>query len=410
MSKNILNTVLYICLPILNEYENLPKLLASFKNQTYQNFIIIACVNQPEAWWDNKDKLYACLDNQKSIDLLKKNKDFRIILIDKSSKGNAWIGKKKGVGWARKVAMDRAAEIATDIDIIVSVDADTYYPSNYFESLIRIFKSDKRFSAHSNPYYHPLTGQEKEDLAILRYELYMRVYAINMILIDNPYAFSALGSAMACTVANYKKIGGMSPKASGEDFYFLQHLRKMDKLHQFNEVKVYPQARFSDRVSFGTGPAMIKGDSGDWSSYPFYRPQLFQFIKSTFDSFPFIFDKDKELPMSSFLILPLKRENIWAPLRKNFKKKEKFVRACEEMVDGLRILQFLKSEHAQYSNGDEKDLHENLSYFSKQDNEFESFYHSLKNETNILCLENMKILRDELTKLEYKYRQKQSLA
>ena len=46
--------------------------------------------------------------------------------------------------------------------------------------------------------------------------------------------------------------------------------------------------------------------------------------------------------MTQFLRDQLKRDDIWQPLRKNFKTRELFVHACQERVDGLRILQFLK--------------------------------------------------------------------
>ena len=49
--------------------------------------------------------------------------------------------------------------------------------------------------------------------------------------------------------------------------------------------------------------------------------------------------------MTAFLQNQLKIDDIWGPLRKNFKTEELFVKACAERVDGLRILQFLKSEH-----------------------------------------------------------------
>lgn len=395
---------LHICLPVLNEYENLPNLLASFQKQSYTHFKLYICVNQPDDWWSQTDQLPQCINNERSLKYLLSLKDNSIHIIDKSSKGKGWTGKKRGVGWARKLVMDEAASQGHKNDIILSVDADTEYPPHYFQSIVDIFKKDKLFSAHSNPYYHKLTGKAAEDQAILRYELYMRVYAINMILIDNPYAFSAVGSAMACSVGQYQRMGGISPKASGEDFYFLQYMRKNGPLSQYNDLKVYPQARFSDRVNFGTGPAMIKGNSGDWSSYPFYPPTLFAQVKQSFDTFEELFDHDIELPMTAFLKGQLKKENLWGALRKNFKTKDKFVRACVELVDGLRILQFLKESQAKYSSGGLEDLKSNLLHFAQRDQDFNLFIQSFGELNEALEVEKMILLRDELTKLEYKYR------
>lgn len=391
---------LYICLPVLNEYEQLPKLLQSFSDQSFQNFTLIACVNQPEEWWNDEERKNKCLDNQKSIELLS-NSELDIKIIDKSSKGKGWTGKKRGVGWARKLAMDSASDLAQAEDLIVSVDADTFYPAEYFESLSDLFSQNTHFTVHTNPYFHPLTGSKAEDEAILRYEVYMRVYHINMMLIDHPYAFSALGSAMICTANQYRKMGGISPKLSGEDFYFIQHMRKNGPISHFNKIKVYPQARFSNRVNFGTGPAMIKGDSGDWSSYPFYLPQQFQDIRKTYHSFAELFFNDIETPMTAFLQLLLKKDNPWRSLRRNFKTQEKFEQACMQLVDGLRILQFLKSEHSRYSRGDELDLLENLNYFSSIRKDFKTHEYSSK---KIGSFESLKELRDQLEKLELSLR------
>jgi len=286
-------------------------------------------------------------------------------------------------------------------DLIVSVDADTFYPADYFQSLIDLFTQNTPFTIHSNPYYHPLIGSMAEDKAILRYEVYMRVYHINMMLVENPYAFSALGSAMVCTAEQYRKMGGISPKLSGEDFYFIQHMRKNGLISQYNSVKIYPQARFSDRVNFGTGPAMIKGNSGNWSSYPFYLPQQFLEIKNTYQSFSELFKRDIKTPMSVFLQTQLKKENPWQSLRDNCKTQEKFEQACMQLVDGLRILQFLKTEHSKYSKGDALDLMENLNHFSSIRKEFLLPDY---NSQSIMSFESLKDLRDRLEKLELNLR------
>lgn len=398
---------LHICIPILNEFVNLPDFAQCLRDQSYKEFRLYACVNQPDIWWSDIEKSPICEDNAKSLKYLKEIDDFQIEIIDRSSQGNGWIGKKNGVGWARKIAMDLAANSDNPKDIIVSVDADTTYPPNYFQSLIDIFEKQPQIAAHSNPYYHPLCGRLAEDQAILRYELYMRVYALNMLKIKNPYAFSAIGSGMATSVFQYNRVGGISPKHSGEDFYFIQRMSKSGQLSNYNAIKVFPQARFSNRVNFGTGPAMIKGNSGDWSSYPFYSPSLFRQVEETYQSFGDLFYGDQSTPMTQFLQKQLKREDIWGALRKNFKKKELFVRACTELVDGLRILQFVKESHSQKiynENDDEADFLENLRFFASSDKKLHTFLSEIGFSASPLTFENMKMFRDILTALEYQLR------
>ncbi len=399
---------IFVCLPILNESENIPELLNSLKKQTFKNFELVACVNQPEEWWERPEKIDLCIDNKRSIEILRKENQFPITIIDKSSKGNAWQGKQKGVGWARKIVMDKAASLGSEIDMIIIIDADTEYPRDYLTSVAEIFARKPNSVGLANPYYHRLTQDKKANLAILRYEIYMRNYAINMILIDNPYHFTALGSAMATTVKTYNRIGGISPKASGEDFYFLQKLSKFGELEHWNDQKVYPAARFSDRVNFGTGPAMIKGNTGDWSSYPIYHFKLFEKVKFTYDAFPDLFEKDMATPMTIFLQNQLKKEELWEPLRKNYKTKGQFVKACTILVDGLRILQFLKQDVDTNENLQAKNLADNLLYFSTIDNECSMSLKQLAGSADFNKLSSLEIIRETLVEFEYSLRKMKS--
>lgn len=345
---------LHICIPLMDELDHLPVLLDNIEKQDSKNFKAYFCVNQPESWWDDPEKKEVCERNQESISFLKKYCNFEIEVIDKSGKGKAWSEKHLGVGWARKTCMDAVLDESGDEDIMITLDGDTSFNGGYFSSVNDNFRQHRDAVGLSVPYYHKLTGKEAEDRAILRYEIYMRNYAINLWRIGNPYSFTALGSAMALPVRAYKAIGGMTPKKSGEDFYFLQKLCKYGRLLRWNEEKVYPAARFSDRVFFGTGPAMIRGAAGDWSTYPVYHHTLFDQVKETYDLFNILFEKDVPLPMDEFFSEILAWKDPWQPLRNNNKNVEGFKRACRDKVDGLRILQFLKysSKNQGYSDAD----------------------------------------------------------
>ncbi len=373
MSENI-----HLALPVLNEYENMPLFLDCLRRQTNRNFILWVCVNNYDSWHDDVDKKEQVENNLKTIELLKSIKDIKINIIDKASIGKGWKGKKGGVGMARKTVMDAIAEKASSgDDLIISMDADTFYPENYIEEIKKSFEKNQDIIGLSVPYYHKLTGNEENDRLILRYEIYMRNYILNMLRISNPYAFSALGSAMAFPVWAYKKVGGMTPVLSGEDFYFLQKLAKNGKILIHTGALAEPSARLSDRVIFGTGPALIKGASGDWSSYPVYHYSIFEKIKGTFELFPVLFDKDVATTMDDFLKEQFKTDDIWGPLRKNYKDKGNFVKACVNRIDGLRILQFLRQEQKKINLTDDEILEEFLLKFFK-DKMDESFQKHLK--------------------------------
>jgi glycosyltransferase involved in cell wall biosynthesis len=348
---------IYIALPVLNESLNLAKLTDCLQQQYHKDFKLFVCVNNYDKWWDDAVKMHLCFDNQASIKYLKQVQDLDIHLIDRSSKNKGWQGKKGGVGWARKTAMDLIAEQANTNDIIVSMDADTYYPENYLSTILEKFERKDGAHGLAVPYYHRLAGDETDKL-ILRYEIYMRYYFLNMIRIGNPYAFTALGSAMAFPVWAYKKVGGLTPVMSGEDFYFLQKLSKTGRIGLWCDAIAYPSPRFSDRVLFGTGPAIIKGNTGNWDSYPLYSYRSFDKVGNTFTEFPRLYDKDLPTPMDDFLRSQFKSNDLWSALRKNYNDRENFVKACINKVDGLRILQFLRSEHKHFSEADERYLSE----------------------------------------------------
>ncbi len=348
--------LLFIAVPAMDEMDMIPEFISCLRSQTINDFRLVICINQPDDWWDNPEKKLICENNHKTLKFLQNINDIDLEIIDRSSKGKGWKGKDFGVGWARKVTMDRVAAQANDNDILISLDADTRFNPEYFESILENFTINQQAVALSVPYYHRLTGDEEKDRAILHYEIYMRYYAINLWRIANPYKFTAIGSAIALPVKSYRSVGGMTPHKSGEDFYFVQKLRKYGEVLTWNSEKVYPAARYSDRVFFGTGPAMIKGATGDWKSYPIYPFEYFNEVKRTVDLFPALFKEDTSTPMDAFIHEKFREKNIWQPLRENFRTEKQFVKACHHKIDALRILQFLKARNAHNHQHDEENL------------------------------------------------------
>jgi hypothetical protein len=347
---------IHVALPAMNERDYIEKTLVCLQKQTFRGFHTWVLVNQPESFRDNPVKNHICINNAETLGLLKTYPLENLHIIDRSSPGKGWEEGKLGVGWARKTIMDGINSFAHTDDIILSMDADTVFDEKYLESVHRLFMLNPHAMALANPYYHPLTGDEVIDRAVLRYEIYMRYYALNMRLTGTPYCFSPLGSAMAATIKGYRKINGMTPKKSGEDFYFMQKLVKAGKVLMYNTEIVYPGTRLSDRVFFGTGPAMIRGIAGQWSSYPLFNPNLFKEVKETINCFLQLFNQPVSTPMDEFLQNQFGCTEIFEPLRKNHKNAGRFIKACHEKIDGLRILQFLKIRHAQNPQRDEENL------------------------------------------------------
>jgi len=343
----------FIVIPVMNEAENLPFLLMNLKAQTAKDFSAVFIVNQPENFWQDVIKRQVCMDNTASLEILQnfaKEVNFPVHIIDKSTRGNGWKLKDQGVGQARRDAMDLALKYAADEDVLLSTDADTMFFEDHIEKVRKLFTEFPQAGALSIPFYHIPKGTDTEQKAILRYEMYMRYYLLNLIRIKSPYAYTAIGSAMACTVKAYKRIGGLAPKASGEDFYFMMQLRKTGALIPWCDTMVHPSPRSSDRVIFGTGTAVAYGIQGDWSRYIFYDPEAYDQIADANSAFSDYFDEKEGAADRILKIFP---DIELEKLRKNHPKKERFIHACHEKADSLSILQTLKKLHsAKYSDSE----------------------------------------------------------
>ena len=398
--------MVYIALPVLNESGEIFEFLKIIKDQNEKEFFLVVCVNQYEHWWEDEKYRSWCDDNQRCLQILDAEKELPIKVIDRSSKGKGWPRKKGGVGHARKVIMDWISENAKDEDIILSMDADTIYPTDYLSTVKCFFEENTKSWGLAIPYYHKLTGDIIQDRLILRYEIYMRCFLLNMLRIENPYAFTALGSAMAFPVWAYRKAGGLTPVLSGEDFYFLQKLVKYGSINLNVSTTAFPSSRLSDRVTFGTGPALIRGNQGDWSSYPIYAPGLFDEIRKTFQLFSELFQKDIPTPMDDFLKQQFRSSDLWGSMRQNYKDRENFIRACRNKVDGLRILQFLKFRQLSENIVDEISLKDCLEKEDLLENNQQPMKDILENGVLLASVRNLQIIRNGLFEREMKLRLK----
>ena len=172
--------------------------------------------------------------------------------------------KKKiaGAGMARKIAMDEAyirfEKANNPYGIISNLDADTIVDDNYLSELEKEALRRNKIKAYSIHFEHLLHEKlsKENKLAITSYELHLR-YFINMQkMLNLPYAYQIMGSAMAVKAFAYAEAFGMNKRQAGEDFYFLQKFINTGYFSNINSTTVYPSARISQRVPFGTGRAL----------------------------------------------------------------------------------------------------------------------------------------------------------
>ena len=196
--------------------------------------------------------------------------------------------KYSGAGLARKIGMDyainRFAEQEKSDGVIVSLDADCKVATNYFQAICDFF-FQKSFQGGTLYFEHEvnknLDGIQVPD-AINQYELHLRYYVQVLRWCGFPFAFHTIGSCFAVTAERYVRAGGMPRKQAGEDFYFLQKAIPMGKFGEISATCVYPSARISDRVPFGTGPS-IRKLVDDQSEYFTYNLQAFIELKGLFE-------------------------------------------------------------------------------------------------------------------------------
>jgi hypothetical protein len=209
-------------------------------------------------------------------------------------------GHQTGAGLPRKIGMDYAAKIFSETKnpdgIIVSLDADTTVANNYLTEIYEDFTKHKLKSA-TIQFHHPVEHLSPENpvrKATEIYEVYLRYYRDALEFSGYPYAYYTIGSAFAVTAKTYLQSGGMSPRQAGEDFYFLQKIFPLGNTKFIDTTCVYPAARVSYRVPFGTGPAIGKMVENDNFIKLSYQVDAFVELKKLFEMVDNFFRKTDE--------------------------------------------------------------------------------------------------------------------
>lgn len=187
----------------------------------------------------------------------------------------------QGVGLARKVGCDLAikwmAQGAIESDWIYCSDADAQLPSEYFQ-----YNPPANATAMSLPFTHVFAGKETGYAATALYELRLHHYVLGLEYAGSPYAFHTLGSSLAVKAQSYMQVRGFPKRSGAEDFYLLNKLAKLGPIARPDGPCIKLQARHSDRVPFGTGPAVNEISAADspQALALFYHPESFAALKA----------------------------------------------------------------------------------------------------------------------------------
>lgn len=268
-----------------------------------------------------------------------------------------------GAGLARKIGMDIAANRYFDSDesvqLIVGLDADCLVDNNYLIELYKFFKKSKANGA-SIFFEHPLNGNlpDINYKAITSYELHLRYYNLMMRYIGFPHAFHTVGSSFAVTADAYVKAGGMTKKIAGEDFYFIHKVLAVSGSYgDILTTTVYPSARISSRVLFGTGAAVSKYVLNNDSTYLTFNPEAICLLKPLFllkDDLWNIGFNDWSIRLSElnpYLLNFLNQEGLIDELNKlksNCSSLAQFKKRFFFTINALFIVRFLNFVHESY--------------------------------------------------------------
>lgn len=267
-----------------------------------ESLIVILVVNRPDrgsSAKDNHDLLHAVksLEEYWVYDsgvarLAAVSPLIDLLCIDRDGIG-ALIPRSQGVGLARKLGADIAAAlIAAQIvssPWIHCTDADAKLPADYYQRVYDV--TAKSPAALVHPFIHCSCKGGEPGVATQVYDAFLRQYPCELELAGSPYGYHTLGSCLSAHSAHYCAVRGFPRRSAAEDFYLLNKLAKTGSVELTAGEPIRITERISDRVPFGTGPAVEKlSQSPDpRKELLFYHPDCYTALRRWLQSWPALY-------------------------------------------------------------------------------------------------------------------------
>ena len=205
------------------------------------------------------------------------------LLLIQHCRPGRFLDKKGGVGLARKIACDIACKLVSKGQIaspwIYTTDADAVLPADYFDGVTGL--DPNTVSAGLYPFLHTQNSNKDASLAQQLYDQSMAYYVAGLSYAGSAWAFHTIGSTLVINAAHYAQARGFPKRQAGEDFYLLNKLGKIGRIACLDTSPLTLESRLSDRVPFGTGPALQKILLLDDPArdFVFYHPACFVALK-----------------------------------------------------------------------------------------------------------------------------------
>lgn len=263
-----------------------------------QQVLMICVINQPDSYSSSHDSNFQQqLLYEQGLSLGKLYWQHENLTLVQVNNGNSWlllvdrftkpIPIKQGVGLARKIGADLALSLISHGIVsshwIYSTDADSHLPDDYFSVMAQA--NAKTVIGCFN--FHHKSENLVLHTANQQYENALRYFVAGLKYANSPYAFFTIGSILVFQAQAYAMVRGFPKRSAGEDFYLLNKLAKIGEVEFFEHISIIIDARNSDRVPFGTGPAVseIMVLNQNEQVYCYYHPQLFNYLKSCLAAF-----------------------------------------------------------------------------------------------------------------------------
>ncbi len=329
-----------------------------------ERYLIIACVNRPDNHpksnhWQQQNKRFISHLCQQAQSVKQLAKGYflsfqchDIWLLDFNQQP---FDVNQGVGLARKIAADSALQLIDQQAIkslwIHSTDADVALPPDYFQ-----VAKDSRFTAYSLAFKHICHDPELILWQTL-YDFKLRYYQHAMRYIGSPYDYIPLGSCLVVQADAYAKVRGFPIRSGAEDFYMLNKLTKTGPIAQPDKPVIHIKSRLSDRVPFGTGPAILKMKNSIITPR-FYHPQIFAEIKIWYRQLGDYFEQ-RVVPENTVLNNYWNIKSLIPKTMKQTKTNERWQQFVLEWFDAFRMLKtvhMLESKYPQRTLAELRDL------------------------------------------------------
>lgn len=342
-----------VCIPAMNEGDALPGLLERVADE--KDVLLILVLNTPsnagaellEATRFQAQELknqYRLLQSPaEHAALLELNQHgSHLLLIEAYG-----LPQKEGVGLARKIACDIACQLIQEKKVlspwIHNTDADVSLPVDYFS-----VNPDKNLAAALYPFRHEPNPDPHMQLCLSLYEFSLHYYVAALDWAGSPYAYHSIGSTLLISHRHYALARGFPKRAGGEDFYLLNKLAKTGPVRNLQAPVLHLSGRNSDRVPFGTGPAItrISKLEDPLEDYQYYHPRCFLYLRLWLHAIPQIWEKQSLSSLAShqYLLDALRSigmEDALQHARQQSRSRKTFERHIHNWFDAFRTLKLV---------------------------------------------------------------------